>query len=80
MTFALPEMDGRGHMRGCPRYNPGAPLADEDTHDMDFFCECHDWEEPKVLTQDSIAWPKGWSRAQALAWRAKNGIAAPAPI
>jgi hypothetical protein len=47
----------------------------------ELFCDCYRWEEPKVLANGKdIAFPAGWTHEQALAWRAKNGFAAPTPV
>jgi hypothetical protein len=79
MSSSLQELDRNGHQLGCPEFG-NAPVADPGTH-IDLYCDCHTWAEPRILANGTdIAWPAGWTEAQALAWRAKNGLAAPAPI
>jgi hypothetical protein len=42
---------------------------------LDIFCECHSYTEPKILSNGTdIAWPAGWSRAQAEQWRSAHGL------
>ena len=72
--------DSRGHNPGCPHFGE-QPSAEEDCGYADLYCDCHNWKEPRILAGGTnVAWPAAWSEAQALAWRAKNGLAAPAPI
>jgi hypothetical protein len=80
MSSSPPEFD-RGHAPGCPQFDEPSPLADESSTGIDFFCDCHHFSEPKILNDgSSIAWPSGWTPEQALVWRDKHGLAAPAPI
>jgi hypothetical protein len=49
----------------------------------DIFCEkCHDWfDEPHVLPNGTdVAWPSSWSREQAQAWRASQGLTRPSTL
>ena len=72
-------IDGRGHTPSCPLYKNAAPRADEKNSHADLFCACHSWKEPKILPNGtSIAWPAGWTPSEAMAWRMKVGLAAPA--
>jgi hypothetical protein len=72
-------IDGRGHTPSCPLYKKASASADEKNSHADLFCGCHNWEEPKILPNGtSIAWPAGWTKAEAIAWRAK--LAAPAAV
>ena len=74
------ELDSNGHQVGCPLFGE-VPSADSGSSHIDLFCDCHTWAEPKILPNGTdIAWPAGWTNAQALAWRADHGLAAPAPI
>jgi hypothetical protein len=74
------DLDSNGHQLGCPLFGE-VPAADSDSVYIDLYCDCHNWSEPKILANGTdIAWPAGWTEAQALAWRAKNGLAAPTPV
>ena len=81
MSSTNPETDYRGHILGCMLYRKGIPRADEKSTHVDLFCDCHRFKEPKILANGTdVAWPAGWTPEQALVWRDKNGLAAPAPI
>lgn len=74
-------LNARGHTDGCP-HSWDNPVADCDGTHVDVFCDgCHDWfTEPKILANGTdIAWPSGWTREQAKAWRNKHGLAKQAP-
>lgn len=81
MSSKLLEPDIRGHTPVCPRYCK-EPITNKDAVAYaDLFCNCHTWKDPKILLGGTnIAWPGGWTPEQALAWRAKYGLAAPTPI
>jgi hypothetical protein len=69
-----------GHAKECPEHGVAA-LADSNSTHVDLFCDCHTWSEPRILSNgSSIAWPAGWTQAEADAWRVANGLAAPVPI
>jgi hypothetical protein len=62
-------------------FNKDVPRADESGTHVDLFCKCHRFKEPRILSNGTdIAWPAGWTERKALAWRAKHGPAAPAPV
>jgi hypothetical protein len=81
MSSTHPDTDYRGHILECPWHGKDIPRADESSTHVDLFCDCHKFKEPKILANGTdIAWPAGWTPEQALVWRDKNGLAAPAPI
>jgi hypothetical protein len=81
MASNLLEPDIRGHTPVCALYCKEPVTSKDQVAYADLFCACHHWKEPKILLGGTnIAWPAGWTPEQALAWRAKNGLAAPAPI
>jgi hypothetical protein len=56
------------------------PSANEDGGYANLFCDCHKWDAPRVLAGGTnVAWPAGWTAAQALAWRESNGLTVPTP-
>jgi hypothetical protein len=42
---------------------------------QDYFCACHLFAEPLLLANGNIAWPSGWTKAQAQAWRRHRHLA-----
>jgi hypothetical protein len=81
MPSNLLEPDLRGHTPFCARYCKEAITNKDAVQYADLFCNCHTWKEPKILPGGTnIAWPADWTPEQALAWRAKNGLAAPTPV
>jgi hypothetical protein len=67
--------DSNGHAADCPHCDPRAQNRDSYA---DLFCDCHHWEEPKILADGTnIAWPIGWNEKQAEEWRQRNGLARP---
>jgi hypothetical protein len=44
----------------------------------DYFCDCHDFPEPRIGPDGrEVAFPAGWTQAQAREWRQKNGLLPP---
>jgi hypothetical protein len=75
MSSIHPPPDSRGHMPDCKHFGE-PPSADEDNGYADLFCECHNWETPRILPGGiNIAWPAGWRQEQAADWRQKNNLA-----
>lgn len=72
-------IDGRGHHPGCPMHGKDeTSTADERSTHVDLFCDCHAFNEPLILSNGTdIAWPAGWSDADAEAWRTANGLERP---
>jgi hypothetical protein len=71
-------VDRNGHQFGCTEF---CSVAIPAKSHADLFCDCHVWAQPKILANGTdIAWPAGWTDAQALAWRADHGLAAPTPV
>ena len=69
--------DSRGHMPGCSQFG-GQPTASEDSGYADLFCECHKWEEPRILPGGTnVAWPLGWTQQMASEWRERNKLVPP---
>lgn len=74
MSFTPQFLDSRGHQMGCNHW--GEKHLGADQSHVDFFCDCHTWEEPQILQDGtSIAWPVNWTAEMAQAWRAANGLA-----
>jgi hypothetical protein len=77
MSSIRPPPDSRGHMPNCAHFGE-PPSAEEGSGYANLFCDCHDWERPRVLPGGTnIAWPVGWSQQQAADWRARNNLAPP---
>ena len=75
--FRHPDMGA--HEPGCQETESGEPYADPNSAYIDIFCTCHQYTEPKILTNGTdIAWPAGWSQAQADTWRKEHGLSPPA--
>ena len=73
--------DQGAHEPGCDKLDmPDGPAADP-TRSVDVFCECHRYTDPKILTNGiDIAWPAGWTEAQAVEWRKQHGLLPPAGL
>jgi hypothetical protein len=64
-------------MPNCKHFGE-QPSANEDGGYADMFCDCHEWEAPRILAGGTnIAWPAGWTQQQAAAWRRENNLAPP---
>ena len=54
------------------------PSVDEGGGYADLFCDCHNWEAPRILAGGTnIAWPEAWTKQMAAEWRQKNNLARP---
>lgn len=74
MSSILPMVDNSGHTPACPHYGKETGGG----HHLDQFCDCHNWEEPRILEGGTnIAWPTGWTQQMAADWREKNKLAPP---
>jgi hypothetical protein len=63
-------------------HHVGECTAARDTPDpadawQDYFCACHRFHEPVTLENGNVAWPNGWTRAQAWAWRRRHRLVPP---
>jgi hypothetical protein len=60
------------HRPDCPNANARASASG------DHFCDCHDCAEPRIGPDGrEVAFPAGWTQAQAREWRRKNGLLPP---
>jgi hypothetical protein len=70
--------DPDAHEPGCLDDGSGQPCADPGGSYLDIFCNCHHSTEPKMLANSTdIAWPAGWTKKEAEAWREANGLVRP---
>ena len=68
-------LDDQGHHPGCPMHGKEPQTAYENSSHVDLFCDCHAFQEPLILSNGTdIAWPAGWTQAEAEAWREKNNL------
>jgi hypothetical protein len=53
-------------------------FANENSTHVDWFSDTNTWPEPRILANGTdVAWPAGWTAAEALAWRVGNGLEPP---
>ena len=56
------------------------PEPEEESQYADFFSVYHTNEQPMIARNGTnITWPAGWSEVRARVWRARHGMAQPAP-
>jgi hypothetical protein len=73
MTDNTDLLDSRGHSPACTDFAV-EPLADPNSTHIKVFCGCHDWPQPRILSNGTdVAWPESAAKA----WRAKNVLARP---
>jgi len=70
--------DSDAHEPGCLDADNEIACDDPNLVYLDIFCECHRYTEPKILGNGTdIAWPAGWTKEQARAWRDQRGLVPP---
>lgn len=75
MLTLLRVPDDEAHEPGCLAEGDIA-CRDPNLEYLDVFCDCHRYTQPRILGNGTdIAWPAGWSQAQADQWRADRGLA-----
>jgi hypothetical protein len=66
---------GNPHRPEC-KNRPAEPIAGEMGY-VDNFCDCHDFREPIVHRNGTdISWPRGWTKEDAMRWRAERKLLA----
>lgn len=70
--------DPEAHEPGCLSEESDLESSDPLAGYIDLFCSCHRYTQPKILSNGTdIAWPAGWTKDQAIQWRAANGLIQP---
>lgn len=77
MTGKAERIDSFGHRSGCLYFDSASNFDPISTH-KDLFCDCHDWPQPRILSNGTdVAWPAGWTEREAQVWREGNNLAKP---
>jgi hypothetical protein len=78
VTEQLRHYDPEAHEPGCLDNESSEECADPSSTHVDVFCKCHHYTEPKILSNGTdIAWPAGWTEAQADQWRREHALERP---